>query len=198
MNWFEFISSLFNSWPLAIVVVVLLLKNPIGSLINRIGDLKSIKYKDILDLNFGDQVSKLRKIMKHTEEEEAVEPDGEQNFFLGHIMRIAERSPQEAVYVSWIELEKQLRYMLVRINAPTHKSTVQDIVEYLVEENYIDPQTGHVIFSLHNLRDAVARDYPEAQNISRKDAIEYYKVVEELIARFQGISSDYYEYTPST
>ncbi|MCY8513541.1 hypothetical protein [Bacillus atrophaeus] len=199
MNWLEFFSSILNSWSVAIVIVVAILKKPISSLINRIGNLTNLKYKD-LDLSFGDKVSEIKselefdKVIEQTEKKDEV--GQEKQLFIDEVMRLAKVSPQEAIYKMWLELEKELRYMLVRVNAP-NIGAAEEIVMFLKQENYISTRTGNIIFSLLNLRNAVARDYPEAKDIKYSDAIEYFKIIEELIAQFKEISSEYYDYTPS-
>ncbi|MGF9973762.1 hypothetical protein ABEX76_12820 [Bacillus velezensis] len=199
MNWLEFFSSILNSWSVAIVIVVAILKKPISSLINRIGNLTNLKYKD-LDLSFGDKVSEIKselefgKVIEQTEKKDEV--GQEKQLFIDEVMRLAKVSPQEAIYKMWLELEKELRYMLVRVNAP-NIGAAEEIVIFLQQENYISTRTGNIIFSLLNLRNAVSRDYPEAKDIKYSDAVEYFKIIEELIAQFKEISSEYYAYTPS-
>ncbi|AVB08961.1 MULTISPECIES: hypothetical protein [Bacillus] len=114
MNWLEFFSSILNSWSVAIVIVVAILKKPISSLINRIGNLTNLKYKD-LDLSFGDKVSEIKselefgKVIEQTEKKDEV--GQEKKLFIDEVMRLAKVSPQEAIYKMWLELEKELRYV---------------------------------------------------------------------------------------
>lgn len=48
MSWLEFFSTIFNSWPIAIVIIVILLRK---TLMSKLGKLLSLTYKDI-NINF--------------------------------------------------------------------------------------------------------------------------------------------------
>ncbi|QRV09718.1 hypothetical protein JR311_01880 [Bacillus velezensis] len=206
MNWLEFVSSIINAWPLAVMVVVFILRNSLRSLINRIGNLTKLKYKDVLDMDFGEEVHKIKDELEYNslirgegdkeKTGDIEETNRDQPLLVEKVMSVAKHSPQEAVYISWLELEKELRYLLVRVNAP-NIDTIEEIVTFLKKEKHISTKQGNIIFSLHNLRDAVARDYPEARTIRYLDAMDYFKIVKELIKQFQEISSGYYDYTPS-
>jgi len=217
MNWLEFFSSVLNSGPLAIVLVVLILKKPLALILNRVGGLLNLKYKDIFEINFSKVLDKIEnekeKNMKgetngpveeqkvvHTINDAnntAIKEDHEEYDFSRDKVdnevfdSMAWRSPQEAVYSAWLDLEKELRYMLVRIG----KSTMLDIppiVDNLVNEGYISKKTRGIILSLWQLRTAVARDYDEAKSITYTDAKRYYNITSDLIKKFQSIQGEYY------
>ncbi|WP_456283235.1 hypothetical protein [Bacillus sp. JZ34] len=217
MNWLEFFSSVLNSGPLAIVLVVLILKKPLALILNRAGGLLNLKYKDVFEINFSKVLDKIEnekeKNMKgetngpveeqkvvHTINDAnntAIKEDHEEYDFSRDKVdnevfdSMAWRSPQEAVYSAWLELEKELRYMLVRIG----KSTMLDIppiVDNLVNEGYISKKTRGIILSLWQLRTAVARDYDEAKSITYTDAKRYYNITSDLIKKFQSIQGEYY------
>jgi hypothetical protein len=58
MNWLEFFAALVQAlaWPIAVVVAVLLLRDPLGGLIRTV---RRAKYGD-LDIEFGERVEKLQ------------------------------------------------------------------------------------------------------------------------------------------
>ncbi|MED1029167.1 hypothetical protein [Bacillus atrophaeus] len=63
----------------------------------------------------------------------------------------ARRSPQEAVYAAWLDLEKALRYVLVRIgDVPKDLSDVPEIAQYLYSNKYISESARNLLFGLRD------------------------------------------------
>lgn len=200
MNWLEFFAAIFTSWPLAIVFVVFILRKPLSALINKGGGLSHLKYKDILDLKFSQALDNLEKetdasstvnslyVQDELVEYKATDKENNEAF-----EKMARSSPQKAVYTAWSNLEKALRYMLVRIgDVPKDLSDVPEIAQYLYSNKYISESTRNLLFGLRELRIDIARGYENANDITYESAMRYYKLTNSLIREFDSIEGVYF------
>lgn len=97
MDTLTFISNLVSAlaWPIAVVVIVIIFKAPLGGLLRN---LKRLKFKDA-ELDFEEAASELKGI-------EAQE--GKQISLPESKLKLAELSPRGAILESWLELEEAL------------------------------------------------------------------------------------------
>ncbi|CAM3822725.1 hypothetical protein BS11774_19285 [Bacillus subtilis] len=104
MSWLEFFSTIFNSWPIAIVIIVILLRK---TLMSKLGKLLSLTYKDI-NINFQEELEKVSKSLgesesdSDSENENVLEKAREEVEF---ITDIAELSPSAGIIASWVSFE---------------------------------------------------------------------------------------------
>lgn len=97
-------STIFNSWPIAIVIIVILLRK---TLMSKLGKLLSLTYKDI-NINFQEELEKVSKSLgesesdSDSEDENVLEKAREEVEF---ITDIAELSPSAGIIASWVSFE---------------------------------------------------------------------------------------------
>ncbi|MEC1940122.1 hypothetical protein [Bacillus velezensis] len=107
MSWLEFVSTIFNSWPIAIVIIVILLRK---TLMSKLGKLLSLTYKDI-NINFQEELEKVSKSLGESESdsefknENVKEKAREEVEF---ITAIAELSPSAGVIATWVSFENTI------------------------------------------------------------------------------------------
>ncbi|QCU15472.1 hypothetical protein FC605_11715 [Bacillus subtilis] len=159
-----------------------------------------LKYKDILDLKFSQALDNLEKetdvsstINTHNVQDEPVEYKATDKANDEVFEKIARRSPQEAVYAAWLDLEKAFRYMFVRIGgAPAELSDVPEIAQYLYSNKYISESARNLLLGLRELRIDIARGY-EADEVTYESALRYYKLTNSLIQEFNSIEGEYFK-----
>ncbi|MES1035710.1 hypothetical protein [Bacillus pumilus] len=205
MNWLEFFSKIIDSmvWPLVWVIVIIIFKEPLSGILNKVGGLLSFKYKDIVQVEFKEdlinleQVSKEIKISQNNEEnlynmnEHDTEAETDEHEIEYKIYEdLAKKSPEQAAYSAWLELEKELRYALVRLNKET-MDDIPQIVKYLLLNNYISTPMANSILGSWHLRNDLVKN-PDAVSLDSDDAIRYLSIVFKLIKSLKEISGEYY------
>jgi hypothetical protein len=151
MNWLEFTASLVRSlaWPVAVVWLVIVLRNPIKRVLLT---LTHLKYKD-LELDFGRELQLVKREAKaldiKPQEVKAVSASKLDSLqLLDDAAEIANRSPQSGVVVAWQAVESELMAAVMRLGIspdyPPYTSALKHS-ELLREQGIIDG--AHSTFS---------------------------------------------------
>ncbi|GJI58014.1 MULTISPECIES: hypothetical protein [Bacillus] len=201
MSWLEFFSSILTSGSLATIIVVLILKQPITVILSRVGNLLSFKYKDILHLDFAktlDEIEQNEDVKEDEQHESAPNKNSHNNAetngldvgYVKHYERLAKKSPEEAVYTAWLELEAELRYVVVRLSENNLRD-IPEIVRDLLYKEHISQNMANNILGLWSLRNDIVKN-PHAVFLDYKEAMRYCSSVIKLIKQLQKITGDYY------
>lgn len=156
MDWLQFIASMTAAlaWPVALIVVFLLLRRP---LIARLPDLESLEWKDFR-FRFGRRVHELatqaRVALVETEANTAPPLDGET-----HRQQLAEISPRAAILEAWIELEGAAAVALKHRGAAITRQELQQpsrLADALITSGLLGASQAGLLSELRRLRNAAA------------------------------------------
>lgn len=184
LNELEFISNIISSlaWPISILIIVWILKD---HLINTISSIKNLKYKDV-ELSFSNELSKIEDKYSNNESHAAKNSTDED------VKTVAEISPSVSVLFAWTFLEKSLVACRENLSLDNklldHEKSPNYSIRYLKENNYIDEETYLLIQQLRHMRNIAAHQYKPDTNISFIDAIKYYDLVQQVIAKLEKIN----------
>ena len=111
MDWLQFISALVSAtaWPIAIVTVICLLKDPILGLIPKI---RSFKYGE-LHVDLTEALQSLQEELPTTPPEPEAQPDSPR-LEISVPLQIAAVSPRAGMIAAWLEVESALNEVLNR------------------------------------------------------------------------------------
>tara|TARA_R100001143_G_C3359147_1_gene134457 strand:+ start:1608 stop:2174 length:567 start_codon:yes stop_codon:yes gene_type:complete len=171
MDWLSFISSIIDSivWPVTILILVYLLRNPLSSLIPL---LQKLKYKD-LELEFG------RRIEEAKEEAEAELPPTDSLLEIDEsrkerLLKLASISPRATILDSWREIELSLLDAAERnkVKLPYRRArSPLQVMKTLQEADLIDKNKIPLFEDLRILRNQAAHS-PDF-TLNTNSAIEY-------------------------
>lgn len=156
MDALQFIAAMTAAlaWPIALVVVFLLLRR---HLLARMPDLESLEWKDFR-FRFGRRVHEVATEARQTlvQAEAATTPpiDGET-----HRLHLAEISPRAAILEAWIELEGAAAVALRRKGAVLPTRELQQpsrLADALITTGLLAPTQAGVLSDLRRLRNAAA------------------------------------------
>jgi hypothetical protein len=156
------------AWPVATIIIVILLQSEISRLLGRI---KKIKHKDS-EIDLAGEISDAAKSADKVLNSVATEKTPEQE----RIGRLAEDSPRGAILDSWLSVEEAMGEYAIRHgieNQNPHGSTYQRI-QHIQFHNLDVTTLGHgVIEMLDKLRrirnDAVHRTDADITSATAKD-----------------------------
>ena len=158
MDNITFISNLITSlvWPVATIVIVVLLRSEISSLLGRI---KKIKHKDS-EIDLASEISNVVKNADEVLSNTSADKTPEQE----RIGRLAEDSPRGAILDSWLSIEEAMGQYAMRHGIESQKlhSPPYQRIQSIQLRNLDVPTLGHgIIEMLDKLRrirnDAVHR-----------------------------------------
>ena len=159
MDVLEFTASIAGSlaWPVATVLLVLILRTHFGALLN---ELTRFRYKD-MEIDFGREVQRLEDQAKtaglHFPQRPA-EPDTELEDsaqMIADASRLATEFPEPAVGLAWRAVERELSQAVMRLDIPNSKfleySTVSSVMA-LHRQGYIELETRELLERMRHLR----------------------------------------------
>ena len=173
MDWLTFFSKIIDSttWPLVVIVTVLILRKPLSSLIPL---LRKLKYKDF-EAEFSKEVSELRHIVK----KEIPSPPPVPTFkspraVAGELQKLAGLSPRSVVLEAWRDVESTAIETAQRkeldIARTPHPSPVT-IGRTLAEAGVIDENQFEAFNMLRSMRNKAA--HVDDFALDKDDALEY-------------------------
>ncbi|MCY8024553.1 hypothetical protein P9D51_05930 [Bacillus sonorensis] len=165
MDWLEFISHVIHSliWPVTLVIIVLLLKEPVSE---RLKELMKLKYKDF-ELEFGMRVQALAAARIKGKAGQAA---------------IKSRSPSTAVIDSaWSEVEEALHQAAKRYDADSGHHDLLRVIDVLHEQGAVSKETVSLVRELWNLRFIVQGE------VSSKSALEYRSLCQEAAEKLRSV-----------
>lgn len=160
MDLLTFLSKIIESltWPAGIVVIVLMLKSPIGSLLPL---LRNLKYKD-LELKFGEELKKAeiqaKQVLPIANKPKAIEKikvKRDSSQIIEESERIFEDFPEPAVALAWSAVETELLAAIIRTasspDTPSQNSPMQNAM-FLQTAGYLSSDRFDLVKRMSNLR----------------------------------------------
>lgn len=129
MDWLTFLTKIIEalSWPMALLISVLLIRRP---LLTAMPFLRKLKYSDV-EIEFTQEVSSLRKEVSDVKIETNL-PLSDSHRIPDHVLQLATISPRAAVVEAWKEVENAV-IELARRNPDAVKNTDLNSIPSLVE-----------------------------------------------------------------
>lgn len=185
MGKLQFVSSIISAiaWPVATIIIVLILKEPVKYLI---GSIEKLKYKGLeVEFNNLKNMSKLIPKIEKTKEisinERVIYSSLETQ-----IADIAPRSPESAIFISWAALELAISEAVNRLrispDSPSYRSVMHNI-DCLENNSKLDRNTLNAIGALRALRNTIA--HGGRANIEQ--ALNYEKTTTSVIKVLQNV-----------
>lgn len=179
MNTNELISSLVNSlaWPVAIVVIIFLLKSPIQRLILN---LSRFKFNE-LEMDFAAALEEVKEIMP-VKTDVQIEKDP-------NIIEMAKLNPSSAILISFNKIEHELAEVIKRLAiSPDYPgdNSVHKNIKLISSYTDINEDTLEILNDLRHLRNIAAHSNPN-NNITYTDAIKFYNLSESLIVELKNL-----------
>jgi hypothetical protein len=103
-------------------------------------------------------------------------PEVEEN----KLVRVAIESPEGAIILSFIELEKVLMEIGGKLGRHTNIINYAGVIKDLVDRGALGPEAGDLFASLRRARNSAAHGQGK-EELSTKDAVEYMRQVELLV-----------------
>lgn len=174
MDWLQFLASIVGSlaWPLAAVLCVLLLRQELLRVLQR---LKRVKYGDA-EAEFGEK-------LEEVEEEIAELPTpaslpAKAQLKLKELERFSYNS---AVFVSWLEVESAILNLARSAKLLQPNMSASRAAELLLKNNLIDHATYHAIRDLQVLRN-IAVHPNDARAVSAEEAERFKRLADKVAA----------------
>lgn len=169
MDWLSFIASVVGSlaWPGTVIVLVLILRKPIGALLPL---LQRLRYKE-LELEFGRRVEEVKEqLAQELPSETVLVPAGEE---AGPIARLAEISPRSAVLEAWRDVELAALEAAQKIGGESfrHKTLTFQALRILEHSESLDRNVIGLLRDLRGLRNEAAHAPDFA--LTKESALEY-------------------------
>ena len=194
MSILDFLSTIIASvsWPITIIVLVYLLRNPIGKLIPNI---QRIRYGKV-EFDFGIELQELEgkaktaglrihegSLLRHAAPRTAEDS-------IADAARLVEEFPEPAVGVAWLAVEHELSQAVGRLaisaDYPPYNSAMRNII-LLHECGYIDQETRGVLDRMRRLRNAAVHAIREHDEITAEQAREFVALAEAVARSIKEI-----------
>jgi len=193
MDWLEFISNIFSSitWPLIILIIVIIFKRELGSVMKRVSN---VKYKD-LDIAFKNIKKQAQVILPNTQKRNHVDfvPPQKNNVIdslKDQVLNAAELSPLASILLAWSGLEVAIADAVARLaispDSPSYRSTMHNI-DMLSKYTDISPDLISLINKLRKLRNEVAHANVDFSVIASAQVENYVKVTYDIIENLENI-----------
>jgi hypothetical protein len=193
MDLFQFLASIVKSlaWPVAVLVLAILLRVPLARLLTT---LTHLKYKD-LELDFGRELKQLEKEAKAIDitprQPRSVAPSkSSPQQLLEEAARLAQDFPQPAVAVGWQAVEDELLSAVMRLaispDYPPHNSALKN-AEMLREQNAIDERTFELLNRMRMLRNLAVHGARNRVPITGEEAVEFLALARGVVEKLQAL-----------
>lgn len=154
MDWKQFFASVISSvaWPAIVGLLLYLLRDKLTGLVDRVIEVNlpgGVKASFKQNLEVGGEIAD--GIPHAADASTPPEMIKEIAFF----NKIAGDSPPGAVILAFIEVEKRLQKVAVKLGKP-YWSDQRKLMRELVDRNLIDPKTVQLFISLKNARNSAA------------------------------------------
>jgi hypothetical protein len=190
MDWTTFLSHAIDAlaWPIALLVVVLVLRRPLGGLV---GTLHRLRWRD-WEAEFGQEIEELEAAADRLPPGETEPSSGGETSATDRqtpetrsVHELARYSPPAALLVSWISveeaIERAVRRLAISADPPWHVAPLRKI-ELLQECTDLDHDTAAVLHRLRVLRNRVAHAGGGEIRLSATETLEYHQAATRAIA----------------
>ncbi len=156
MDWLTFVAAVIQAiaWPVTVLVIVLLLREPIAKLIPA---LQRLRYRD-LEIDFGQRVQEVASEARRAFPTSPVDGD-ELGRMRRHLAEVAPLSPRAVVLEAWLELEESAIDATKRrgLNLPSRELRAPILLgQALAQAGILDAGKQGIFDQLRNLRNAAA------------------------------------------
>ena len=155
MGWMSFAASLVQSmvWPVAVVVLVILMRKPLGELLSH--RLRWLKAGPV-EAEFDREAIKVREEVRRIPEVAAAEPRQEPVSLAEELVPLADVSPRAAVLEAFARIEKRLEDLLETAGVPHPKRSGLALARLASSHNLISSETRDAVEGLSTLRNLAA------------------------------------------
>lgn len=182
MDGFQFIAALVGSlaWPVVVGVLLYLLREQLTGLAVR---LKELSLPGGMKATFEKELQVGREIVEQIPDQvpapQIAPPAPEDD---KKLVRLAIESPDGALVLAYIELEKALRDVAMKLGMGSKVINQRSIVEELVKRSLISRDAARLFDSLRRARNTAAHAFGDQQAVTTQDALEFMRQVASLIA----------------
>lgn len=193
MDWLEFIAKILSSisWPLVILLIVIIFKSELSNVVKRVAH---VKYKDF-DIAFED-IKKQAEVMlvktHHEPHNQAILPTNSviNKSLKDQVFSTVDLAPQASVLLAWSSLEAAIASTVARLSispdSPSYRSAMHNI-DMLSNYTDISPRLINLMNELRKLRNEIAHDNVNLSIISSSQAEDYAKVAYDIIENLENI-----------
>lgn len=189
MDTLTFVSNLISSiiWPLIVVFIAVLLRNPLRELIRDLGRrLRSIKFPGG-EAEFSQELAEIKEAADEANlppveaalpsESLLLRVEGD----VSQWARLAELSPTAAITEAWRQVERAMREAARRFEIPESETrSAIALIRTLGKRQALSPETVAIVSDLRGIRNTAAHGMKV--EISQSDAIEYISLARRIIA----------------
>ena len=166
MDNYQFVAALVSSlaWPVAVVIVAVVFRRPIGEMIGRLEHVKAPMFEG------------WAKVATETRAALATTPTGTikvevKGSLSEKFADLAMTSPTGAVVIAWIEVEKLLTAKMVAAGLPEMKVSGVRLADAALQAGLVSRETSEAIRGLATLRNLAA--HGRSDNMDRDRALDF-------------------------
>ena len=169
MNWLAFVASLVRSlaWPAGIVVVVIVLRRPIGVALGR--GVRRLRAGPV-EVEFDQELAEVREELRRSPEL-AAEPELVPGSVVEELARLAELSPRAAVMEAFARIEERLAELLDSAKVQHPRIGGRGLASLARKEGLISDESLAAVEGLAMLRNLTA--HSPADNIGPERARDF-------------------------
>ncbi|AYJ90063.1 hypothetical protein CS953_10180 [Bacillus safensis] len=181
----KFIITILTSWPLAVVIIVMLLRKGI---LDKLKQLDSFNYKDGTAKFIRDTLNQVKtnQTLSNDEDSNQLENDYDEDFETD----LLSFKPHIAVQLHWKKLEDVIDEAYVKLSGNDHierskrnkKIYPSEKIKFLQNKEFININTANSLHGLRKIRNEVAHGVP----IDKESTIEFAKLCNEMIFRLKN------------
>lgn len=190
MNTLQFISELVGSlsWPLTIIILIILLRKEISDLLMS---MTRVKFRD-LEMDFQRLAESARQLPPSPPLSDLMPQDRIYYASLeDQMLHIAEEIPSAAILLAWASVETALSSAVARMaispDPPQYRSAFHNM-EQLKDWAGLSQEAFDTINEMRILRNKMAHDEKRRITISKNDALTYVKTAIRIIHYLNGLS----------
>jgi len=184
MGWLTFFTEIIKAlaWPVAVVVILLLIRKPLTRLIPL---LRKLKWKE-WELEFDEKVVELKsaaQALPHPAKSAPELPSSD-------LTQLAEQSPRAAILEGWIKVERAAANAISKRLPPGGMATRSAQPKLLASHNILDTQQLHIYNGLRELRNKVVHEL-DGFHIDARRAAAYVRIAEDLASDIDQSSREH-------
>ena len=176
---YESFLSLLNaiSWPIAAIIIVLLIKPNISSVFKR---LQLFKYQDI-EIHLLKEINEVSKSVKDLIPKIKTKRDGtKDDTFIQEVSIIAKISPAAAIPFAYSHIENALKREMFPMGIQAERKEIDHRIENMFGNNK-DIETYNLLLKLKSINFTVMQNKKHIKRLKEKDAVLYGEIAEMLI-----------------
>ena len=165
MGWLEFIASIVRSiaWPAVIIILLFLLRKQLGNLAERLTEFSfpggKAKFKD--ELAKGRRAADKLPPAKAQPKKDEVDP----------LVRVAAETPEGAVILAYIDLEKKLRDIAGKLGKGSNVVNHMGVMQELTSRGVVEKEALELFSNLRGARNSAAHGV--GPKLTTADALDY-------------------------